>query len=109
MVEDAESQVVLAGYGLADLPRVSDPARALYRAFGLGQAGTAEILNPTVLRRGSEAWRAGHRLGWLRGDALQMPGLFLVYRGEVADSFRHGTVADRPDYVRFVRGGDIEP
>jgi hypothetical protein len=34
-----------------------------------------------------------------------MPGLFLVYKSEVADSYRHASVSDRPDYTAFVRGG----
>lgn len=102
---DATARDEFARHGLDDVPRVSDPERALYRAFGLGEAGAAETLTPVVLRRGVEAWRAGHRPGLPRGNARQMPGLFLVYRGEIADAYRHATVGDRPDYVRFVRGG----
>ncbi len=105
MADDAEARPVLERYGLAEVPRVSDPTRALYRAFGLGEAGVAELLAPAVLRRGAEAWRAGHRPGWASGHVMQLPGLFLVYRREVADSFRHAAVSDRPDYLAFVRGG----
>jgi hypothetical protein len=30
-----------------------------------------------------------------------MPGVFLLCQGEVVRSYRHQSVADRPDYVRF--------
>ena len=106
MADDERARAALARYGLDDVPRVSDPARALYRAFGLGEARLGELLAPPVLRRAAEAWRAGHRGGVGGGDFRQMPGIFLVYRGEVADAYRHQRVSDRPDYVRFVRGGE---
>ena len=105
MTGDAAAAGIVARYGLADVPRVSDPGRALYRTFGLHDATREQLVSRAVLARGAEAWRAGHRAGWPRGNPLQMPGMFLVYRGEIADSFRHATIADRPDYVKFVRGG----
>lgn len=105
MAEDAHAQAMFARYGLDDVSRVSDPARTLYRAFGLGEARPMEVLSPHVLRRLAEAWRAGHHLGLPQRYGRQMPGMFLVFRGEVADGYRHRTVCDRPDYVRFVRGG----
>jgi hypothetical protein len=33
------------------------------------------------------------------GDGFQMPGIFLLFHGEVLRSYRHQTAADRPDYV----------
>ena len=33
----------------------------------------------------------------------QLPGVFVVQGGGVLASFRHGSPADRPDYVRLVR------
>jgi hypothetical protein len=35
----------------------------------------------------------------------QLPGVFVVQGGGVLASYRHGSPADRPDYVRFVRNG----
>ena len=105
MADDDAARDLFARYGLGDVPRVSDPVRALYRAFGLGEARLGDVLTPLVLRRGLEAWRAGHGPGLPQPHSRQMPGLFLVYQGQVADAYRHTSVSDRPDYVRFVRGG----
>ena len=105
MATDEAARALFARHGLDDLPRVSDPERALYRAFGLGESRAGDVLTPAVLRRGMEAWRAGHRPGLPCPGGRQLPGLFLVYRREVADAYRHAAVSDRPDYVRFVRGG----
>ena len=47
--------------------------------------------------------RAG--IGWLRGDASQMPGAFVVAGGRVVAQFIHETAADRPDYVDLAEEG----
>ncbi len=94
----------LEAYGLGDLPRFADPDRALYRAFGLTRGGLRQLAGPQVLRRGlaaaAPAWLGGggHGAGTLRGDGLQMPGVFLLHRGKVIGGYRHRTAADRPDY-----------
>jgi hypothetical protein len=105
MAPDPPAAALFARYGLDDLPRVSDPARALYRAFHLVETSLAQLVTRDVLAQGARAWRDGHRPGRLHGDVRQMPGAFLVYRGDIADAIRHETVADRPNYVAFVRGG----
>ena len=46
-----------------------------------------------------EANREGHHRGVPVGSVRQMPGTFLVYRGEIVNAFRHERISDRPDYV----------
>jgi len=102
MGTDAEAQSLLAHYSLDDLPRVSDPERYLYRAFGLGRGGLLKLAGPTVWWRGFQAAiLEGHGFGRIVGDAFQMPGVFLIFHGEVLRSYRHQSAADRPDYVRL--------
>lgn len=99
---DAQAQALLANYGLDDLPRVSDPDRYLYRAFGLGRGDLLKLAGPTVWWRGFQAaFLEGHGFGRVVGDAFQMPGVFLIFHGEVLRSYRHHTAADRPDYLRL--------
>ena len=96
--DDATAAEHLHHYGLADLPRISDPRARLYRALGLGRATFGQLAAPIVW------WRLGkallvERTGWgkRRGDAMQMPGMFLIDHGRVIRAYRHETISDRPD------------
>lgn len=92
-----------AEYGLGDVRRVSDPQHRLYEAFGLIRARPAHWLSWAVLRRYVDAiFRGGHRPGYVGGDVLQMPGMFLLRQGEVVRSFRPTQVSDQHDLLQFV-------
>lgn len=94
-----------AKYGLQDVPRVSDPERSLYRAFGLPRGSFGDLFGPKVWWRGFQAAILGrHGVGMLAGDGFQMPGVFLIFHGEVLRSYRHQSAADRPNYVALVTG-----
>ncbi len=98
----------LPKYGLGGVLRISDPKRALYRAFGLGRGTLLQLFGPKVLVRGFRAGiLEGHGAGKLVGDGFQMPGVFLLYHGEVVRAYRHQTAADRPQYARIVRQDNI--
>ena len=105
MADEAELGEFLASYGLDDLPRFADPERQLYGAFGLERGGARQLFGPEVWQRGvaaaAPAWLGGggHGLGALKGDGLQMPGVFLLNEGKVVGGYRHETAADRPDYT----------
>lgn len=105
MAGESELGDFLKSFGLADLPRFADPERQLYGAFGLGRGGARQLFGPGVWQRGvsaaAPAWLGGggHGLGGLKGDGLQMPGVFLLEDGKVVAGYRHETAADRPDYT----------
>jgi peroxiredoxin len=105
MSEEAAAAKFLERYGLGDVPRISDLHQSLYRAFGLGRGGFTKLFGPKVWWRGFEAGiLKRHGVGGLQGDGFQMPGIFLIYHGEVLRSYRHQSVADRPQYTRFAAG-----
>lgn len=105
MSPEDRARKFLERYGLQDVLRVSDPGRSLYRAFGLGRGGFLSLFGPKVWMRGFKAGVLdGHGIGRLAGDGFQMPGVFLVYQGEVLTSYRHDSAADRPDYVALATG-----
>lgn len=99
-VKDATE--VFTHYGLADLDRISDPERNLYRAFGLKEGSALQLLGPKVWWRGFVAGiLRGHGVGRLKGNGFQMPGAFVFHEGGVVRSLIHKTAADRPDYLEL--------
>jgi len=104
MGDDTAGQAFFDAYSLGDVPRISDPACQLYRAYGLGRGQIAQLLGPAVWWRGFKAAiLAGHAVGPAGGDGFQMPGAFLVRDGAIVREYRHKTAADRPDYCELVR------
>jgi len=100
--DDASFGAFAAGYGLGDVPRVSDPERALYRALGLRRASLAEMLDPRMWWRGLQAAiLEKHGFGGVQGDMAQMPGVFLIKEGRVVTGYAHRSPADRPDYLEL--------
>ena len=99
MGPESQAKPFISEFGLGDVPRISDPTRALYRAFGLERGRMRQLFGPTVIRRGMEAAAQGHGIGAMVGDGFQMPGVFLIHHGKIVRAFRHETAADRPDYA----------
>ena len=109
MSPDEDAGPFFARYGLADVPRVSDPTRWLYQAFGLARGRLGQLFGGPVWVRGFVAGvLRGHGVGKLQGDGLQMPGTFLVREGRVLRAYVHRTAADRPDYAGLAAGGPRE-
>ncbi len=105
MSSEAGGERFFTRYGLADIDRVSDPNQNLYRAFGLARGRLGQLFGPKAWIRGFEAGiLRRHGIGLLQGDGFQMPGVFLVFHGEVNSSYRHMSAADRPDYVAIAQG-----
>lgn len=98
MGDDATLAPIADKHGLGDVSRVSDPERLLYRALELRRGGIRQLFGLKVWMRGFAAWRRGNRVGQMVGDGFQMPGVFLIERGNILRAYRHGTAADRPDY-----------
>jgi len=93
-------------YGLPGVTAISDPDRVLYRAFALRRGTPTQLMGWSVWKRGFEAGvKQRHGIGWLRGDAAQMPGAFVVSSGRVVAQFVHETAADRPTYVDVAEEG----
>lgn len=103
MADDATAGALLARYGLGDVPHVSDPGQALYRALGLRRGGLRQVVNAGVLRRGLRSAWAGHRQGRIVGDAMRLGGAFLIRDGRVLHAYRNRDVADRADYCALAK------
>lgn len=92
-------------YGLRHSLLISDPDRKLYQRFGLGLCSIGKLFSWNVLARALYAAIVkGYGIGVPRGHCLQMPGVIVLYRGVVQRTFRHDTVADRPEYRKLIEG-----
>ena len=88
--------------GLGDVPRVSDPGLAHYRAFGLGTMGVAAALNPRLWVRGMVC-ALSHGFGAQPSQVLrQLPGVFVVRGPQILVAYRHKSSADRPSYLGLI-------
>ncbi|HJV89223.1 MAG TPA: SelL-related redox protein [Holophagaceae bacterium] len=99
---EEEAATFFESYGLGDVDRVGDRVRWLYRSFGLRRGSLWQLLGPRVWWRGFKAGVLnGHGISRLGGDALQMPGVFLVHHDEMLRSHVHRDASDRPDYAEL--------
>ena len=102
MSPEADIAPFVEKYGVADLPRFSDPQRQLYAEFDLQPGGITQLLGLKVWCRGMRAaLQAGHGFGGAKESMFQMPGTFLIENGQVIRAFRHKSAADRPDYAEL--------
>ena len=101
MVSNDEAARFFRSYGLDNVPRFSDPERKLYQAFDLHGGNLWQLIGPSVFWRGMKAFFSGHGAGRIRGDVAQLPGTFVLHRGEIVQAFRNKTAADRPDYAEL--------
>jgi hypothetical protein len=110
MSREENAAQMVARYGLANVDRVSDSNLSVYKAFGLSRGRLMELFGPKVWWRGFQAGVLGrHGLGTLDGDGFQMPGVFVVFHGEVIRSYIHQSAADRPDYIQLASGEQVSP
>src|SRR5690606_27171494 len=87
-----------ARYGIADLVRISDPAKRLYRQFHLHDAPLRELLHPRVWWPWFRtAVLAGHGAGPVGPNWRQLTGAFVIHQGRILAGVRHRNSAERPD------------
>jgi peroxiredoxin len=93
-------------YGLGDIERVSDAEKTLYRhplfalpsksilGIVLHPAAVLGFLKGVAVRHGMEVR--------FREDPEQMPGAFLLRDGRVIRAHRPRSIAEQPDWLRFI-------
>lgn len=91
-------------YKLFPIDHILDPEMQYYKAFGLGRSAPKQLLGLMNWIRGFQATVLEGHGGDLSmdnpelGDGFQMPGVFVLYKGEIRRSFIHRNAYDRPDY-----------
>jgi hypothetical protein len=90
-------------YGLADVVRIGDPEKTLYRQFGLDEGRLLQLAAPAV-------WLPWFRAAILDGRGVgapgsswrQLSGVFVVRSGQILAESRHRHSAVRPDYLALI-------
>ena len=105
MSDNSIADQYLKDYNLPNVQHISDPECTLYSVFGLTKSGPSELLGLKNLIRGFELTvkrRAKPSFRYI-GDGFQMPGIFMIDKGNVVDRFVHLSASDRPDYDQMIR------
>lgn len=90
-------------YDLLPVRHVSDPDCRFYQAFGLTRGRFTQLVGLHSFIRGFDAaFKQGHGVGVRQiGDGFQMPGIFVLHKGQLRESFIHKLSSDRPDYLKL--------
>ena len=98
MHPEPQAAAFFARYGVSDLQRVSDPARTLYRAFGVPRARPTSWLSLGSLRHYLSAMRHGHVPKLVGGDVGQMSAVVRIVDGRIDRDVRDPGFDTRPDF-----------
>ncbi len=92
-------------YKLFPVDHILDPEKRFYQNFGLGRGTPLQLFGLMNWIRGFQASvLEGHGGGDPNyenpdlGDGFQMPGVFVLHKGEILRSYIHRYAHDRPDY-----------
>lgn len=93
-------------YKLYPIDHIQDPEKRFYQAFGLGRGTPVQLFGLMNWIRGFQAGVIeGHGFAFQDeglGDGFQMPGVFVLHKGQVKHSYIHRHAWDRPDYEEIV-------
>ncbi len=98
-------------YRLVGVDHVSDQSCEHYGAFELTKGNFHQLFGLHAWIRGFDAGVVqGHWVGAQQlGDGFQMPGVFSIHKGRVAEGFVHKLVSDRPDYWGLLECCAVRP
>jgi peroxiredoxin len=102
MAENDVAEGYFHKFNLSGVHHVSDPNCRFYTAFGLVKGSFTQLFGLQSWIRGfSVQGKYGTEVGKHLGDSFQMPGAFMLFEGEIRDSYIHKKASDRPDYYRM--------
>jgi hypothetical protein len=90
-------------YNLSGVVHISDIDQHYYKEFGLSKGTFSQLYGLQTWFRGFSADNRQHKLELAKalGDSTQMPGIFMIEKGEIKDSYVHKRASDKPDYVKL--------
>lgn len=91
-------------FGLENAEHISDPECIIYKQFGLAKGKFTQLFGLKTWVRGFQLSKSSsHHMSVKQiGDSFQMPGIFVLFKGKIVDSYIHKTAADKPNYDKFI-------
>ncbi len=109
MAENDVADEYFRKFNLSGVQHISDPQCRYYTAFGLVKGSFTQLFGLQSWIRGfSVQGKYGTEVGKHLGDSFQMPGGFMVFKGEIRDSYVHKSASDRPDYNKMVNSCTLD-
>lgn len=104
MNSDLEISQYLEKYNLKETPYISDPEMDVYKMFNLKKAKIRQIFSAkSIYQSFALIFKKRVCHGFLGEDGMQMPGVFLIDKGEVVDAYIHETIADKAPYMEMIK------
>lgn len=98
------AEKMMAKFELGGVEHISDPSCELYEEFGLKKGTFKQLFAPKMWIRGFQVGvLEGLWVGRERGDGFQMPGYFLLSRGEIVHEYIPSDAADHPDFMKLAQ------
>jgi peroxiredoxin len=102
MAENDMAEEYFKKFNLSGVQHISDVSCRYYAAFGLVKGSLTQLFGLQSWIRGFTALpKYGSDTGRQLGDSFQMPGAFMIFEGELRDSYIHKHASDRPDYLKL--------
>ena len=104
MAENEIAEKYLNDFGLGDCVHISDPDCTFYTAFRLTKGSFSQLYGLQTWIRGFSKDNKDFKLEKAKqlGDSTQMPGIFIIYKGNITQHYIHKFAADRPDYLKLM-------
>ncbi len=89
-------------YEIKNAIHIADANCNFYEQFGLVKGNFKQLFGLNTWIQGfKEGVVNGHGIGKQLGDGFQMPGVFLVHREKIKESYIHKLASDKPDYMKL--------
>lgn len=103
MSTEETAQSFFDQFNLKNVMHISDPQCELYAQFGLTKGTFTQLMGLRTWMGGFRTRKKGiHISAQSIGDSLQMPGIFILCNGAVAESYIHKVISDKPDYEYLI-------
>lgn len=104
MAKPAIADEYFQEFNLSGVIHISNPDKKYYRAFGLLKGTVSQLYGLSTWIRGFGPKTKGLKLELAEqlGDSTQMPGMFLINKGEIIKQFAHRRASQRPNYEEFI-------